>query len=154
MKKVIGISLLIMSINANAVCAKASSGYSSAHSSESSHVAEESTIARTQTANVIMATNNASAIARQQEENQQQVINHTSIITENMIPKGVLVCKTYETRDIPNGALFNSCDAREGMGREMISIDEFFRRYKPSDATKITMIIYNRSEEVFEIYYN
>lgn len=67
--------------------------------------------------------------------------------------KGVLTCKPSRksVRD-EVGYIYDGCTIGSFMNKSNIPIDEFFRRFKPDNASVITMVIYNK--DYFEIYYS
>lgn len=98
----------------------------------------------------IISAANAARIAQEQNQMTKNIVMNN----QRKIPKGVLFCSAHQnyTQD---GYLYNGCKRSTGaFSSENIPLEDFFEQHKPKEATKITMIIFDNSHNMFEIYYS
>lgn len=150
--KKMGIVLAIFSMNANAVGVAAHAEGSSAHASVHESVAVHESIISARYVPAMLSSSHAAQNASKSQ--------NLAVITPAQV-KGVLSCEAaYKPVGEEDGKNYQGCKIGKihvfsPGNQEVISIDEFFNRYKPKDATKITMVIFSyNSPSRFEIYYD
>lgn len=143
-KRLLAISLLAFSLNAQALSAAHSSTHSVAHESVSAHVAES--------AHETIAYRAAIYGGHAGHVEKQQLDSH---FIQNEIPKGVLTCDAA-VRTIGSGHQAWGCriPVPGAWSSDEVSIQQYFDRLKGDADYKITMIIYDSAHQNFEIYYS